>query len=263
MFDYPANHPTLKELFEPGLPNSPALWAVLKGNHAGRALVDNIEHPTQCVIRTDAALTYFGSRTGQEFLEGAVGRFMQVGEVWLVWPHQTALHPPQVKHASVIDRLEFFECDPGSEGMQALRQQLPAGHRIQKIDRQLLERCEWRDEMEFYAGSLENFLVHGIGLCMMAGGQIIVEAYASALGKTRAEIGAITKKAMRGRGYAPVACAYLVEECARRGYQPYWSCDADHIASIRVAQKLGFRQESAYQIFEYQQSPTPLGAGGV
>jgi hypothetical protein len=42
----------------------------------------------------------------------------------------------------------------------------------------------------------------------------------------------------------------LIEECEQRGYQAYWSCDADHTASIRVAQKLGFQHKHTYQIIE-------------
>jgi RimJ/RimL family protein N-acetyltransferase len=73
----------------------------------------------------------------------------------------------------------------------------------------------------------------------------------SSFGDTKAEIGAITREAYRGHGYAPITCAYLIEACERRGYQAYWSCDTENTASIRVARKLGFRQERAYQIFEY------------
>ena len=106
-------------------------------------------------------------------------------------------------------------------------------------------------DMEFYCGSLDNFLANGIGLVMMRGDEIIVEAYASSLGDTQAEIGAITREPYRGRGYAPITCAYLINTCEQRGYRAYWSCDADNEASIRVARKLGFRQEKAYEILEY------------
>jgi RimJ/RimL family protein N-acetyltransferase len=251
MHDYPVTNAALEDLFDPGQPNSPALWAVLKGKHAGKAVVDDKQNPSQCVLRTDAALTYLGHQTSQAFLDEAVARFRELGPVWLVWPHDTPLHPPEYDDADVIDRLEFHEYDPGSETLNALRRQLPDGYVIRPITRLLLERCEWRDEMEFYAGSLDNFIRHGIGLCMMREGEIIAEAYASALGKTRAEIGAITRDAYRGRGYAPIACAHLIKACEKQGYQAYWSCDADHTASVRVAQKLGFRQERAYQSFEY------------
>ena len=153
-----------------------------------------------------------------------------------------------------MERLEFTDADPDT--LNQLRSQLPAGFSMRAIDAGLFQRCAWRDEMAFYAGSTENFLSHGIGLCMMDGDQILVEAYVSAFGKTRAEIGAITLERQRGRGYAPIACAHLAAACQQRGYQPYWSCDADHMASIRVAQKMGFRHTKAYQIYEYTQQET-------
>jgi RimJ/RimL family protein N-acetyltransferase len=251
MIEYPADAPILQSLFDPQTPNSPGLWAVLKGNHPGQAVVDDHRAPSQCVLRTGAALSYFIPRVTQAFLDQAVAHFRQVGPVWLVWPHQTSLDPPAAKEASAVDRLEFYGYDPQSATLSALRDRLPAGSSIRPINRPLLERCEWRTEMEFYAGGLDNFLEHGIGLCLLREDEILVEAYASALGKTRAEIGAITREPYRGRGYAPIACAYLVAQCEGRGYQAYWSCDADHHASIRVAQKLGFQHTRAYRIYEY------------
>ena len=249
MHEIPASSVILKKLFDPFLPNSPALWAVLKGNHTGKAVVDQPQKPTQSVLRTDAALTYFSHQTRQAFLNDAIAYFRELGDVWLVWPHEPCLSPPEIESAAIVKRLEFNETDP--EMLNDLRAQLPGSFSIRKINQQLLLRCEWLAEMEFYAGSASNFLAHGIGLCMMQGNEILVEAYASSLGKTRAEIGAITRQSYRGRGYAPIACAYLIEVCQQRGYQAYWSCDADHSASIRAAQKIGFQQARAYQILEY------------
>ena len=86
----------------------------------------------------------------------------------------------------------------------------------------------------------------------MHGEEIIVEAYASALGSTYAEIGAITHDPYRGRGLAPIAVAYLIDALEASGYQGYWSCDIDNPASARVARKLGFRIERLYEVWEYQ-----------
>jgi hypothetical protein len=80
----PANHLALPALFDPAQPNKTALWAVLEGRHAGRALVDDLQHPTQCVLRTDACLTYPGRRISQTFLEQAITRFRKTDPVWLV-----------------------------------------------------------------------------------------------------------------------------------------------------------------------------------
>jgi RimJ/RimL family protein N-acetyltransferase len=123
---------------------------------------------------------------------------------------------------------------------------------VRAIDRELLERCEWRDDMASYCGSLENFLHNDLGLCLMDRDETIVEAYASAFGATYAEIGAITHEPYRGKGYAPIAVAYLIETLEQRGYHAYWSCDIDNPASAQVARKLGFRIERSYEIWEYE-----------
>jgi GNAT superfamily N-acetyltransferase len=188
---------------------------------------------------------------GQPFLNAAINEARRAGEVWLVWSHELSSQINAPRAACITQRLEFFDCDPRAPTLADLRGRLPDGFEIRPIDRALLERCEWRSDMEFFCGSLDNFLVNGVGLCMMRGEDIIVEAYASSLGEKRAAIGAVTREAYRGRGYAPIACAYLIQVLEQRGYGAYWSCDADNPASIRVAHKLGFRQDKAYQIFEY------------
>ena len=251
MIACPVYHPALPGLFDPAVPDHPALWAVLEGRHRGRAWVDDVQHPTQCVLRTDAALTYMGRRISQAFLNEAIANFRQIGPVWLVWPPATSSQLPAPEAATFVQRLEYTDCDADAPILATWRNRLPAGFEIHPIDRQLLERCEWRSDMEFYCGSLDNFLVNGMGLCLMRGDEIIVEAYASSFGKTHAEIGAITHEGYRGHGYAPIACAYLIQACEQRGYHAYWSCDVDNPASARVARKLGFRQEKAYQVLEY------------
>jgi RimJ/RimL family protein N-acetyltransferase len=227
------------------------LWAVLNGRHAGRAWVDDLADPSQCVVRTDAVLTFVSQESNQRFFDAAIAAARQTRKMWLVWNPALAARLRAPEGAVIGDRLEFDDCDPNSPRLTALRRRLPEGFTLRAIDRELLERCEWRSDMEFFCGSLDNFLTHGIGLCLVRGDDVIVEAYASSLGQTRAEIGAITRKTYRGQGLAPTACAFLIQECERRGYRPIWSCDADNTASIRVAQKLGFQTETAYQVLEY------------
>jgi hypothetical protein len=239
-------------LFEPIIPNSPALWAVLEGKCGGKSLVDDQDRPRQCVLRTDAFLTYFGSYTGKKFLDQAITRFKKAGSIWLVWPVAPNLNPPLIEEAKVVNRLEFINCDPDSKTLVDLRNSLPKGCTIQQMDRNLFQQCNWRPEMVHYAGSESNFQKYGIGLCLLQDNKILVEAYASAMGNQKAEIGAITRKNYRGNGYAPIACAYLIEACRQRRCHVIWSCETDHQASILVAQKLGFQSERGYTIYEYK-----------
>lgn len=246
-----STHPALPALFDPAVPDNPVLWAVLKGLHTGTALVDNSQNPTECVLRTDTGLTFASRQVGGEFQQQAISAFRQQGAVWLLSFSRQDLQSIAPQPDRISQRLEFYDYDPHDPRLAELRARLPRGFKIKSIDRSLLERCEWRDEMEFFCGSLDNFLTNAFGLCLMHAEEIITEAYVSSFGDVYAEIGAITRPAHRGKGYAPIACAYLIQECEQRGCHGYWSCEVDNLASIRVARKLGFRQENPYQILEY------------
>jgi len=248
MIECPTDHPALPGLFDLQVPNNPALWAVLEGRHSGKAWVDELINPSQCVLRTDATLTYASRHVSQDFLGEAISHFRQKANLWLV---RSQDDPPAPEGYRVLPRLEFYNIDPLSPILAGFRSCLPQGYAMSRIDRALLERCEWRDDMAFYCGSLENFLHHDLGMCLIHGDEIIVEAYASALGSPYAEIGAITQAPYRGRGLAPITVAYLIEALSERGYQAYWSCDIDNPASARVARKLGFRIERFYEVWEY------------
>jgi GNAT superfamily N-acetyltransferase len=253
--DHPIAYPGLASLFDPALPDHPVLWSVLQGRHMGLAVVDDLDQPTQCVLRTDACLTYVSRDIAPTFLGEAIPRMLVHGDVWLVWPTEsrTATIPPAGGKPNL--RFEFTGCDPHSALLANLQLCLPAGFAIQRIDELLLERCEWRDEMIFYCGSVDRFLAYDLGICLMRGEEIIVEAYASSFGERLAEIGAITRQEHRGHGYAPITCAYLIEMLDSQGYLPYWSCDEGNQASIRVAEKLGFHHKKSYLILEYQSTP--------
>jgi hypothetical protein len=249
MIECPIDHPALPGLFDPQVPNNPALWAVFQGRHSGKAWVDELNIPSQCVLRTDASLTYASHHVSQDFLEEVIDQLKKSKPIWLV---RSQDNPPAPEGYRVQPRLEFYDVDPLSPILAGLRNRLPDGYALHPIDRAMIERCEWRDDMAFYCGSLENFLRHDLGMCLMHGEEIIVEAYAAPLGGTYAEMGAITHAPYRGRGLAPIAVAFLIEALSDRGYQAYWSCDIDNPASARVARKLGFRIEQSYEIWEYQ-----------
>jgi RimJ/RimL family protein N-acetyltransferase len=248
IYDCPVDHPALPGLYNTHIPNNPPLWAAFQGRHTGRAVVDDMLSPTQCVLRTDMCLTFASTKVSQHFLAESIHLFRQAGQVWLV---RCLGDTPAPACDRICSRLEFYECDPRSLAHNKMLRSIPEDFHLQTIDQALLARCEWRDDMVFYCGSLENFLQNGLGICLMHGDEIIVEAYASALGAPYAEIGAITHAAYRGNGYAPATVAYLIQLLKQRGYQAYWSCDTDNAASARVARKLGFRIEKPYEIWEY------------
>lgn len=252
LFDCPVNHTLLPSLFDPHVPNNPALWAVFNSRLSGMAVVDRLENPTQCVLRTVARLTYHSRQVSLPFLTAAIEHFKHTSLVWLT--HLPG-DPPAPEGYVAMPRLEFYDYPHFSPILADFRSRIPSGYDIRLIDKDLLDRCEWRDDMSFYCGSLDNFLLNGLGLCLMHGDEIIVEVYASSLGAPYAEIGVLTHAPYRGMGFAPITAAYLIEMLEQRGFHAYWSCDTDNPASAQVARKLGFLVERPYEILVYEPHP--------
>jgi RimJ/RimL family protein N-acetyltransferase len=91
-------------------------------------------------------------------------------------------------------------------------------------------------------GSPREVLEEGCAAGAVAGGRLVALAQTSALGERFADIGAFTNAAFRGRGYATAAAAIVCWWAQEGGRVPVWSCGEDNAASLRVAEKIGFRE---------------------
>jgi GNAT superfamily N-acetyltransferase len=75
-------------------------------------------------------------------------------------------------------------------------------------------------------------------------GEIVSLAHTFAWSPLYVDIGVTTHEDMRNQGYASAAAAIVIEEIRKRGRTPVWSCGARNEPSLRIAQKLGFRETS-------------------
>ncbi len=60
-----------------------------------------------------------------------------------------------------------------------------------------------------------------------------------------------TQQAFQRRGYAYVVGRAFVDECSRTGLAPHWDCMDDNIASIALAEKLGFALDRSYSLYSF------------
>ena len=88
----------------------------------------------------------------------------------------------------------------------------------------------------------EAMLTEGIAAGAVVEGNIVAIAHTYAETKLHADIGVSTLEAWRKKGFATAAASLVAQEIQARGKVPAWSCGEDNIASLRVAQKLGFTE---------------------
>ncbi len=98
------------------------------------------------------------------------------------------------------------------------------------------------DGAEF--GGLSRLLLEGIVAGAVVDGQIVGTAQTSAVTDRYADIGVDTQGAWRRRGFATAAASIVARRVQEKRRIPVWSCGEGNMASLRVAQKLGFEEVS-------------------
>jgi hypothetical protein len=241
----------LAPLFGPDPLHATMIYSALDGRTPACAYVDDAGAPAQCLLVTNFLNFIFYGMDPERapdsaWLAHAISTLRRTQEFYLNWPARpTAQGEPPVLPDRVQGGLEFRDRRPPPVPL------VPSDHHLQLVDGGLFARCLWHDDMVTAAGTAENFLCQGIGLCLMAGDEIRSEAYAVCLGAGRFEIGIVTAEAHRGRGYAFIVCQHLMRLCDAAGRPPSWGCFADNTASANLARKLGYQTELADQWYYY------------
>jgi hypothetical protein len=274
MLELPKAHfDRVKPLFDVTQPLSTMIFSALEGRTLGRAFVDDIDHPSNCLLVTNFYnFSFTHAAVDQQWLNETVTELRLGLSFVLDWPPQsiplvpasralegaaddgagtkedkpTTLQPPP-DFSESFTSLEFLEYTP--QGIL----NLPANRQLRDMDADLFARAMWRKGMMMAYGTVENFLANAIGLCVMDGDKICSEAYAIFLGAGKFEIGIVTNEKYRQQGNGYLACKALLPIVEKMGYLPNWSYRASNVASGTTARKLGFRTPREHVWFHYPQ----------
>jgi GNAT superfamily N-acetyltransferase len=234
-------------LFNRDQPHGTWIFSTLEGKTLGKAFVDDPSDPQQCFLTLNFLnVTCPSDAIDQEWLNQGVIELHRKGAVTLNWTLPVAGRlqcPPTL--AVERDCLDFHARSPDAP------QPIPQAYQLRHMDEELLMRCLWVDALLTAYGTIENFLRHGFGLCLMLNDEICCEAYATFFDAGIFDLGVVTHESHRRQGLATLTCQHLIELCEKRGYSTSWSCYADNLASVACAKKLGYRQSRAYQWLQY------------
>ncbi len=237
-----------KALYDPGMPTYVRCLAVLGGGNAGRIFTDDLQHPSLGYAweRDDGSL-YCGGQPDPGALAEMVQRLRQEGIVILCYRDgdtNVASFPPDPQVGA--ECIELLRPAWGSDLTPHLA--LPAGYTVHRMGRELLEKSPRLDESLFRYGTLENYLDKGLDVCILHGDEFVCEAGADMdVGGVR-EAGIVTERPYRGKGFATIATAHLLQWCDELGCATYWDVNWLNTASIRIARRLGYRDERRYRL---------------
>jgi hypothetical protein len=230
--------------------------AIAAGNSPARVWTDDLVTPRTAVAWDGAHCVYLVGAAGH----GAACRELFEREIapagWGIFK----LYASEASAGAVFtgyplrrrDRVLYRGDGPAGAGW---RQRIPAGFQVSAIRDQLPELrmlgnfAAVTAEIRSCWISMTDFLRAGFGFCAHDTGTIVCWCTAEYVSDGQCGIGIETVAARRGSGLATLTASAFAEHCAARAIVPYWDCWSDNLASVAVAEKLGFRKIETYSVF--------------
>ena len=128
---------------------------------------------------------------------------------------------------------------------------IPNGYELKEIDAELYDKClESSATADFVSsfGCKEAYLKHGMGVVVIRNGEIVSGASSYTRYREGIEIEVDTVEEERRKHLALIACSTLILRCLEEGLYPSW--DAQNMASVRLAEKLGYQFDHEYTAYE-------------
>ena len=138
------------------------------------------------------------------------------------------------------------------EHLCGLKQHVPEGYRIQRIDLKLASRAMGRLSYP----SPEAFIENGVGFCALKGDEVVCGARSYTNTRKAIEISIMTVADHRGKGVATATGASLAAHCLDKGIEPHWN--AENSISVKLAEKLGYIPNDEFEAFNlFPSEPDP------
>jgi hypothetical protein len=186
------------KLFDEDTPVKSLVFSILEGRTPAEILVDDLEHPRRCVVRSGARFTFASRDVDRGFLGRALNQLRQTAGVALVCPPDRSEPWTPPDPDLVVERLGFRDFDAAGGGLREALARPLEGMEIREIDRKRFENALWRNMLLGFSGSAERFLEHGPGLALYRGDEVLAWSYAPNRGLSTMEIGVETVEAHRG-----------------------------------------------------------------
>jgi len=165
----------------------------------------------------------------------------------------------QWKNFGYSQRTEFSAESLSLTHIRKFLNSLPEKFQVKKVDietaKQILAQNlfnHWVREINS-SGGPEKFVQEGIGYCIKEGAKIVclVSGAKGSIPLTNSlELDISTLPEYRGRGFATILSAKLIEHCLEKDFEPHW--DTGNPSSFKLAKKLGYSNPEPYKCYYWR-----------
>jgi RimJ/RimL family protein N-acetyltransferase len=237
----------LRSRLQVGEPRLLAAWHVLTTG-TGECLVDRWPSPRAFLAVAGSNQALFGEPDAldAEELHGVLDGFVEAPE----------------EFASLLSAVPDLVEWPRANFVQTARTSIGPTVRVRRLaaaDAHHLENLS--AESSWIGDSWQSPLAlaaSGMAYGAFVRGRLASLACSFFVGARYEDIGVVTEPEFRGRGLSPACAAALCNAIRRRRRLPSWTTSPDNIASLRVAEKLGFELHHSYRLWVVgREAPRP------
>lgn len=241
--------------------------AIAAGNSPGRVWADDADQPTTALVWDTTHSFYLGGAADQTAFNRALGELVtdrllpgseaERDKVFKVYTDSGAwdesvqdVFPPYP--LMKVERVHFT-LEPGRVANRPPL--LPDGYRLAQIDQALLadDRLKNTDdvinEIDLCWTIRERFFEYGFGYALCSADDIVCWCTAEYVSGKVCGIGIETVESAQGRGFATLTASAFIEHCRANGITAHWDAWKKNTPSVRVAEKVGFRDRIDYSIY--------------
>jgi RimJ/RimL family protein N-acetyltransferase len=245
------DHESLRPWFTPERPG-PIIWAhVLRTGH-GSCLVDRWPDARTVLAETGGNYCLRGDPDRLGEVATTLAGFVEAPPSWL--PALRRIDPGL--HA--WDRVIFELADPPAPPPRVDAEVRRLGPDHADALTALGEDIRW---IAATWGGATGLAASRVGWGAFVDGRLASVAVPFYLGERFEDLGVVTESEHRGRGLSPACAARVIEDGLARGHRATWSTSTDNVASMRVAERLGFRL-ARHDVLYLVRTPPPAPATG-
>jgi GNAT superfamily N-acetyltransferase len=227
-----------------------------------RGFADNLKNPDVVMLMCQQGACFLAGNRKAENLKEFLVKIPEKTFIYVPSQEWESSLKPQWTYFGYFPRTELSAKNLSLQSIRGLLNSLPKGFEIKKVDveaaKQILKQnfSNHLRELKKYLGSPEKFVEEGVGFCIQEDEKIlsIVMGFMASIPFTQSiELDITTNPDYRGRGFATVLCAKLIEYFLTIGVEPHW--DAATPLSVKLAQKLGYTDPDPYKCYYWRKSP--------
>ena len=134
---------------------------------------------------------------------------------------------------------------------------IPSGFHIERIDevflksKNLLNIKKVYDYIFFNWNCIEDYIQKGFGFCLLYAHEIVSWCISGNNVGNKCKITIGTEEKYRNKGFASLISSIFLEHCHKDNLIPFWHCGTENLASIAVAEKMGFEKELLYPVYTW------------